>query len=567
MKLVKLQCMEENPLTGRMGSQDTDLPLIYDILGGGLDEFFNIDATGEARTRRHQALLPQDQARHLRQQRLQDNRQHSQQQEQPSRQHQQQQLETGMQDVGFQRQESASCSRQNSDGTSAGSHGNQNPYDQLVQLQAQLEAVQKLVGSTLQTLQQQKEEASITPCPDVQDMQKLLVHMQDLLQQSRHQQGRQHLGVAPTLKKEIQSEPVTDEACTVQSSIACMPQIPLEQQLPGVPAISSHVPAPEQQAKAQRATTAREPAGKRPKAKNAVAELERQLEAKQAEADALLQKNLALKRRQRMLGHFIKVREDQMNRLTIMQSTTRLAQTFAHTANSSSSFIKSFTVERMCTMDQAGSNAMFEQFVQEVSRLLALSDAAGHQGMTLGSANAASVCVMSELQDLITGIMEVDRYMMFLNPAFHNIRYTDAPQTAEVPSGHWQQCVLAAALREDQIEDIRVLHDIHRHMTSRVYKERHHLASQLTQLLGSRPRQTTSNSQDVLDRHRSVQLNDQLHRNLLQERCILFLTAEVLNSHVLDIAQMANLTVATYPHKPDDIAIINEVIRMYQTAA
>lgn len=56
-------------------------------------------------------------------------------------------------------------------------------------------------------------------------------------------------------------------------------------------------------------TSALASASRRGKQRNRpLAELERQLEEKQAEAEALMQRNVELKRRQRMLSNFIRVR-------------------------------------------------------------------------------------------------------------------------------------------------------------------------------------------------------------------------------------------------------------------
>lgn len=234
-----------------------------------------------------------------------------------------------------------------------------------------------------------------------------------------------------------------------------------------------------------------------------------------------------------------------------------------------SAMLAGITEDHMKSMDIATSNSFFAAAVQEVSRLLGL--AAGHAADAAGGAAPATLAAndepctkeeaAAELEVVIRGMTETGYVMMLLHPGFAQIKFEGSvPGSPSVPPpDHWQQVATAIVLEEEQLQDLEVLHDIHRSLSAKVYSRRQQLVLQMQQLLET----YSNNIMDSAARHNIQTLTEKLHRSVQQERCILFLATEVFDS-MLTAEQAARLVVASYPFKPDELAILSAMLKLWR---
>lgn len=234
-----------------------------------------------------------------------------------------------------------------------------------------------------------------------------------------------------------------------------------------------------------------------------------------------------------------------------------------------SPLMANLTEERMRSMDLNTSNSLFVATVQEVSRLLGLASGAVldiAEALPLNAdAQYSQPCsqaqAATDLHHLVKGLTETAYVMSLLHPSYARLKYEGslAGEPSEPPPEHWQQVVTAGAFEEEQLQDMAVLFDIHRSLSAKVHSQRRQLVSQLQQLLGN----YSNNIMDVAARQDIQTLTDKLHRSVQQERCVLFLATEVFDS-MLTIEQAARLLIASYPFKPNDMAIIGSALDMWQ---
>ena len=101
---------------------------------------------------------------------------------------------------------------------------------------------------------------------------------------------------------------------------------------------------------------------------------------------------------------------------------------------------------------------------------------------------------------------------------------------------------------------------------AQIYNERRQIAAQLQDALAEQLSALQTSdvmSSTSLAKDTTATAMERLHRNVLKERCLMMLTGEVAFAS-LDAPQIARLGLACYPHRPDEVALWNEIARQQQ---